>query len=168
MRTRGEFARQMARKYLRQHRVMSPPVPVEYMLVAEGFAVELADYEDATAGEAWWEEGVGHVAVNRQLRPGRLRFTLAHEFGHLALRHHERRFGDLARNLPRFRDPDDLAWEPPDLVEVEANQFAAELLMPAAMFRRDWERNPSPGRLAARYEVSIEAVRWRIVAVCSG
>ena len=40
--------------------------------------------------------------------------------------------------------------------------------MPAAMFRRDWEKNSNPGRLAARYEVSVEAARWRIVAVCSG
>ena len=158
----------MARKYLRQYRVTAPPVPVEYMLIAEEVAIELADYEDAVARKAWWEAGVGHVAVNRQLRPGRLRFTLAHEFDHLALRHHERRFSDLARALTRFCDPEELAWDPPDPVEVEANQFAAELLMPAAMFRRDWERNPSPGRLAARYEVSVEAARWRIVTVCSG
>src|SRR5262245_5154712 len=138
MRSQGGFAQQMARKYLRQHHVTVPPVPVEYMLVVEEVAVELADYEDETAGEAWWEDGVGHVAVNRLLRPGRLRFTLAHEFGHLALRHHNRRFGDLSRDLTRFRDPEGLAWDPGDPIEVEANQFAAELLMPAAMFRRDW------------------------------
>jgi Zn-dependent peptidase ImmA (M78 family) len=162
MEARLDFARRMAHKYLRKHQVAAPPVPVEYLLVQEGILVEVLTYPDDTAGESWWEDGIGHIAVNRALQPGRLRFTLAHEFGHLVLRHHERRFTDLSAVRQSLRDPEEMAWEPVDPVEVEANAFAAELLMPVTLFHADWKRNPSIGRLARRYEVSVEAVAWRI------
>jgi Zn-dependent peptidase ImmA (M78 family) len=158
------FARTMARKYLKKHGVLQPPVPVEFMLFTEEIRVEKVLYPDATAGEAWWEEGTGHIAVSRDLPPGRLRFTLAHEFAHLALRHHDRRFGDLSDIERRLRDPDELEWDPVDPVEVEANQFAAELLMPPAFFLRD-RRRSGIRRLAALYEVSEEAVRWRLAGL---
>src|SRR5206468_12398306 len=112
--------------------------------------------------------GIAHIAVSRHHPRVRQRFTLAHEFGHLVMRHHEHPVRDLSFLNQRHRDPEVIAWEPADPMEVEANQFAAELLMPAALFRKDWEKNSNPGRLAARYEVSVEAARWRIVAVCSG
>lgn len=158
---RLEFARSMARKYLRRHRVNAPPVPVEYILVAEGFQVRLVDYPDDTLGESWWEEDIGHVAVSRKLAPGRLRFTLGHELGHLVLGHHERRFSDGPLTAPAIRELDGTVWEPPDPLEVEANHFAAELLLPLGLFLRDWQRSPNAGKLAARYEVSHEAVWWR-------
>lgn len=152
----------MARKYLRQHRVTAPPVPVEYLLVAEGVEVHLVEYEDDTAGEAWWEGEVGHVAVARKLALPRLRFTLAHEWGHLVLRHHQRRFEgrvDLSRPL---RDQDIPDLEPADPLEMEANQFAAELLMPATLFAAEWKRRPVPALLAQRFEVSHRAVQLRL------
>jgi Zn-dependent peptidase ImmA (M78 family) len=158
---RVEFAQRMARRFLKRHRVLAPPVPVEFILFSEGVQVAVLTYPDETAGESWWEGEVAHLAVNRALPDGRRRFTLAHEWGHLVLRHHQRRFEDLAAPLPRFRHAAEANWALTDPVEVEANQFAAELLMPLALFRRDWERNPNPHRLAQRYEVSHEALRWR-------
>jgi Zn-dependent peptidase ImmA (M78 family) len=156
------FAQDMARKYLRQHRVTAPPVPVEYLLVVEGVEVHLVEYEDDTAGEAWWEGETGHVAVARKLALPRLRFTLAHEWGHLVLRHHQRRFEghvDLSRPL---RDQDTPDLEPADPLEIEANQFAAELLMPAALFAAEWKRRPVPALIAQRFEVSHQAVQLRL------
>ena len=162
MRPRFELARRVARKYLRAHQVDAPPVPVEYILVAEGFHVEAVVYPDDTAGESWWEGETGHLCVNRTLPPGRLRFTLAHEFGHLALRHHQLRF----ETAPALRSPSShLEPAVPDLldpVEVEANVFAAELLLPLGWFNRDWKRKPDPRWIAQRYEVSVEAVRQRL------
>lgn len=158
MQPRFEFARKMARKYLRKHRVVEPPVPVEFILVAEEVRVEALVYPDATAGESWWEAGVGHVAANRTMPRGRLRFTLAHEFGHLVLLHHPMRFETA--DLGRMRDLEGVAALDP--LEVEANAFAAELLLPGAMFKRDWERRPNERWIAARYEVSVEAVRQRL------
>ena len=164
-RARTGFARDLARKYLRQHRITEAPVPVEYLLVAEGVSVHLVEYEGDTSGEAWWEGEVGHVAVAKSLARPRLRFTLAHEFGHLALRHHQRRFGDLSSIDQVLRDPKSLAWEGSDPVEIEANAFAAELLLPTGLFVPAWKSTPVVGRLASRFEVSREAVQWRIKAL---
>lgn len=164
MEPRLSFARAVARKYLRKHRVLEPPVPVEYILVAEGFQVELLPYPDDTAGESWWDEGVGHVAVNPVLPAGRLRFTLAHELGHLSLRHHQQRLESFAR----LRESYDVAAEPPeslDPIEREADVFAAELLMPLSLFHRDWERMRRIERLAERYEVSHTAAQRRVRAL---
>lgn len=160
-RPRLRFAGELARSYLRKYAVGAPPTPVEYLLVAEGIVVELVEYTDDTSGECWWDGDTGHVAVARGLAMPRLRFTLAHELGHLALRHHERRFGDLSDVDRVLRDTGPGFWTTDDLLELEANRFAAELLMPAGMFSAAWHRAPYSRRLAEQFEVSLEAVQRR-------
>jgi Zn-dependent peptidase ImmA (M78 family) len=162
MRARFEFARRMARKYLKKHRIRCPPVPVEYILVAEAISVSLVDYEDDTSGESWWEGELACIAVNGAQPRARLRFTLAHEFGHLALRHHEHRVRGLLLETMRLSDVGDPSSEVDDAIELEANRFAAELLMPGEMVRADLNRGAGAWRLAERYEVSQEAVRRRL------
>lgn len=161
-RPRLRFAGELARSYLRKYAVTEPPTPVEYMLVAEGVLVELVEYADETAGECWWEGDIGHVAAARGLSAPRLRFTLAHELGHLALRHHQRRFGDLSDIRDVLRDAEPGFWTTHDLLELEANRFATELLMPGGLFSAEWSHNRQAWRLAARFEVSVQAVRRRI------
>lgn len=161
-RPRLRFAGELARSYLRKYSVVEPPTPVEYMLVAEGVVVELVEYADETAGECWWDGDTGHVAAARGLSAPRMRFTLAHELGHLALRHHQRRFGDLSDVHIVLRDSEPGFWTTGDLLELEANRFAAELLMPAGIFSAEWSRGRYAKRLAARFEVSVQAVQRRI------
>jgi Zn-dependent peptidase ImmA (M78 family) len=162
MEPRIGFAREMARKYLKKHRITAPPVPVEAIIAAEGIHLQTMAYPDGTAGESWREHGVGFIAVSTYLRANRRRFTLAHEFGHLVLRHHENRFRDISYVDQPMRDPEEDVWEPSDPLEVEANQFAAELLMPLSLFKKEWQANPDAKLLAARYQVSQEAAWWRI------
>ena len=57
MTPRFDFARRMARQYLRKYRVTAPPVEVELILFEEEVRVETIAYPDETAGESWWEEG---------------------------------------------------------------------------------------------------------------
>lgn len=163
-RMRRSFAQNLAHKYLRRHRITAPPVPVEYLLVAEGVEVHLVEYADQTIGEAWWEGQIGHVAVARELARPRLRFTLAHEWGHLVLRHHQRRFEGVDLRQP-LRDADSLGREPVDHLELEANQFAAELLMPAGMFAAEWNRRPVAALIAQRFEVSHQAAQLRAASL---
>ena len=62
--------------------------------------------------------------------PGRIRFVLAHEFGHY-LRHRQ----ELDRFFCTQRDV--TQWDPVDAArETDANQFASYLLMPLDDFRR--------------------------------
>jgi Zn-dependent peptidase ImmA (M78 family) len=161
------FARQMARKCLKKQGVTAPPVPVEEIIRAEGFHLKLVEYPDDTSGESWWKEGVGYIEVNRRHHRNRQRFTMAHELGHLVMRHVRYRSEDLSvleRPPPgeEEEEGETIDLEARDPVEVEANQFAAELLMPRQLFKKDLEAGMAAPGLAQRYQVSEEAVWWRI------
>jgi Zn-dependent peptidase ImmA (M78 family) len=161
MEPRIGFSREMARKLLKKYRIAAPPVPVEEIITGEGILLQTLRYPDDTAGESWWEGSVGYIGVARHLRANRRRFTLAHELGHLVMRHHQYRLQNAPEVDGRLRDGDEV-WEPRDPIEVEANQFAAELLMPLALFKKEWQKNPDAEALALRYQVSREAAWWRI------
>ena len=88
---------------------------------------------------------VGEIWVNaaeaRQWPPRR-RFTIGHELGHWIL--HQREQTSLFCRHGQVDDGagDDGQHKRPELplIEEEANHFAAALLMPAAMVRREYER----------------------------
>jgi Zn-dependent peptidase ImmA (M78 family) len=67
------------------------------------------------------EDGESFIAVNADHWPGRQRFTLAHELGHLSMDHTE-----------GVDWTSDLFGASRDQQETEANYFAAELLAPRA------------------------------------
>lgn len=75
----------------------------------------------------------------------RKRFSVAHELGHLYLGH------------LHGHSSDDLDTENFD--EIEANAFAAHLLMPPNLVRKDIKSGQKdPGQLAKKYNVSIDAM----------
>lgn len=92
---------------------------------------------------------------------GQRRFTIAHELGHFAIPTHEGRGLCLERHILRPRSD--------KAEEREANQFAAELLMPRGLFLRHMgDADPSFRNvkgLAApdRFDVSVTACALRLV-----
>lgn len=92
--------------------------------------------------------------------PQRQRFTAAHELGHVLLGHHDTLHVDLDRS-DGF--PPDYNWRQ----ERSANDFAAALLMPAPLVRRDVETTlGAPAReLAHKYEVSEQAMSIRLTTL---
>lgn len=64
---------------------------------------------------------------------------------------------------------DSLSSMATDKQEIEANQFAASLLMPVGFIRKDISRQTRQtesvlvARLAKKYEVSEQAMRYRLV-----
>jgi Zn-dependent peptidase ImmA (M78 family) len=103
------------------------------------------------------------IAINRYENIGRQRFSLAHELAHL-LFHREltlkqiendskHRFGEA---IKLFRSKDDYRLE-----EMEANSFAAELLMPSDEFRKVWEAMNSIRDISQHFNVSLYAVEFR-------
>ena len=93
--------------------------------------------------------GRGVLLVNSSLPQGRARFSIAHELGHLLLRHNP-----LGR-IGEPRDPDQ---------ERQADRFASELLMPESLLREDCEKLPFEV-LCRRYRVSRQAMRIRLESV---
>lgn len=72
------------------------------------------------------------IRVNDTHPPVRQRFTIAHELGHLLLHGYTAPHADRS-----FRFRDTRSSEGSALEEVEANQFAAELLMPRALLLKE-------------------------------
>jgi Zn-dependent peptidase ImmA (M78 family) len=103
-----------------------------------------------------------YIGVNSLQSRNRRRFTIAHELGHFVL--HEGIYVDKDFRI-NWRDGNSSKAANPD--EMEANRFAAELLMPTDLLVRDIEslRRVDPAALeslARRYRVSSHAMRIRL------
>ena len=112
--------------------------------------------EHGLAGLYQLREGVPVILVNSSTHPLRARFTLAHEHGHHRLGH--------GAAVDRVVDP-----RSRDRREVEANQFAAELLLPRLGLESWLQSCGDPRvdlevvvRLANHYAVSCEVALHRL------
>lgn len=148
-----------------------PPVDVEAVAQRLGLQLVRRDMEDATSGMLVRGPRYSTIAVNAGHHPRRQRFTIAHEIGHFQLhwKSTETHFIDYV--VRDFRD--DRSSTATDKREIEANQFAASLLMPREFLRKDLRgQGKLPGfdvdeglivKLARRYEVSQQAMIFRLI-----
>jgi hypothetical protein len=157
----------------------SLPVPVEEMADScYGLLIRDVDDMQESPGCPQLEPGQslsgllltdrGEIWVNaaeaRQW-PGRRRFTISHELGHWVMH----RVGDrsmFCRSTtvqPEERS-EQAGYEIPD-IEEEASVFAAALLMPAELIRREYERDPDFDRLCQLFNCSGAAMGRRLHAV---
>lgn len=136
-----------------QEVIVAPPVPIEEILECHlRLSCEVADLRNELGhadvlGGIWF--GKRLIKFDRTLDPalnlsmlGRYRFTLAHEVGHWRL-HRQHLMNDPAA-APLFEHDCDAAFvnrssaNPPE--EIQANAFAANVLMPRRMIREAWQR----------------------------
>ncbi len=89
----------------------------------------------------------------------RFRFTVAREIGHWVCHCLEGRARELA---PSYCRPVDLTEAADRTLEREANVFAAELLMPEPAVRAAWVELGEVEAWAARFDVSLTAMHWRL------
>lgn len=107
--------------------IRRPPVPVER--IANQLDVEVVEQplDDDVSGMIYRRHPRPLILVNSKQHEHRKRFSIAHELGHHILHQDDRIFVDS-----RMRR-DSVSALGIDLKEIDANQFAASLLMP-----RDW------------------------------
>jgi Zn-dependent peptidase ImmA (M78 family) len=156
--------RQRVEALLSRSGVRKPPVPVEEIAVNLGLEVRYAPFDGDLSGALVRSRGETYIGVNSSDHPNRQRFTIAHELGHFLLHkgislHVDK---DFRVNL---RDGDSSAGVNPE--EMEANRFAAELLMPTRFVVRDVEELRAVNQaaldaLARRYKVSPHAMKIRL------
>lgn len=115
------------------------------------------------------KDGIPIIGVNALHHPHRQRFTIAHELGHYMLHrnllsnevHVDKQFKILMRNSKSSTGT--------DAMEVEANKFAAELLLPEFLIEDvlahstfDIDDRAPLDELAKNFRVSKEMLEYRI------
>ena len=156
------FARTLARRSLKELGLTAPPVPIEEVLRYYGLTLAREMHDRAWSGTLRGDR----VVVNGSHPVARQRFTAAHELGHVRLGHSslEPSCLDLEPDggLPKRLMPADVAHavflERSKVQEIEANEFAAELLAPRAWVKERWRALHSAERLAELFGLSRQAM----------
>jgi Zn-dependent peptidase ImmA (M78 family) len=163
----GPYAK--ARALLARLNIQSIPTPVEKVAKQLGVLVRFSPFDDELSGMVYIKDGVPIIGVNSLHHPNRQRFTIAHELGHFELHrdmitssvHVDKTFPALMRDMK--------AATGTERIEIEANQFAAELLMPKARLDEvlegkqfDIDDDGPIEDLAKKFKVSKQALEYRI------
>ena len=167
-----KHARAAARKVLQRHNIERAPVPIERIIKSKSIVLDYAPLDEDLSGMAFIKDGVSIIGLNALHHPNRQRFSAAHEFGHHIL--HERRLhGEIhvSKGLRVLRR-DPTSSQGTDPVEIEANAFAAELLMPHDHLLEacgeeglDMDDEVQVERLAKKFRVSVAAMKYRLASL---
>ena len=157
------------REILEESQVTAPPVPVERIARKLSAHLRFSPLDKELSGMVFVKDDTPIIGVNALHHPNRQRFTIAHECGHLVLHraqvtkevHVDKAFPMLMR--------DAVSAASVDPMEIEANLFAAELLMPAFLLSEylgdtafDIDDDATVTELARRFRVSVSAMRFRL------
>jgi Zn-dependent peptidase ImmA (M78 family) len=150
---------------LKDSGVSKAPVPIDRIARQLNITVKFSPTREDVSGALVVKGGAAFIAVNGAHHENRQRFTIAHEIGHYYLHdtgertHFDEDFRVYGRNKnsSQANDPQ----------EIEANQFAAELLMPQKFLLVDFsgnrgERVEIVAKLARKYKVSPQAMEYRL------
>lgn len=171
MTVRRRHVRGVVERLVKVYEISSVPVPIERIAQELGVEVRRAHGPDEISGYFMREPGTGRavIGINTAHHAVRQRFTLAHELGHFLL--HDLR--EIHVDKVRYRNS--LSSEGIDAEEIEANEFAAQLLMPERLIRQDLESFTMPSlfeddalapmleEVASKYQVSRAALGFRII-----
>lgn len=169
MRANPERAREKARDIVREFGVKAAPVPVERIIKARNIVLQYAPLEEDLSGMAYIKDGVGIIGINALHHPNRQRFSAAHELAHHVLHAEEIKKAVHVDKGFRVLFRDDVSSQGIDPLEVDANAFASELLMPHDLLKialgasgLDIEDDQGVEALARRFKVSTAAMRFRL------
>ena len=166
---RREAIRAEARSLVAAHGVIAAPVPVDRIAKAMGISVRYTPLEDELSGMAFVKDGVRVIAVNALHHPNRQRFTIAHEMAHHVLHVLMLDTGVHVDKVILRRDM--LSATGTDDLEVEANTFASELLMPRDLLAPvidqfvDLNDEAQLSAVAKRFRVSAAALQFRLASL---
>ncbi len=163
-------AQREATKLLESLNIRTPPVDVNGIAASVGLTIVYEDFTDDISGLLITRDSTGVIGVHSKHALVRQRFTIAHEIGHFVLRHHsesgEHVHVDEGWKVSARNERSAKGFDPN---EIEANRFAAYLLMPesllkarVAAFRRKSLSESDVLRLAQEFKVSEQAMTLRL------
>lgn len=155
-------ARELRQQHLRG--VVKPPVPVQDLAETLGIKVVSTPLESGVSGALIKDGENWFIVVNSNHHTNRQRFTIAHEIAHFHLEHAREEHVDREFTVLMRDENSAMATDPK---EIEANRFAAELLMPEEMIIGDFVKigridDEIVSRLALKYQVSKLAFEHRL------
>lgn len=164
--------RDAAEKVVRDFGVKSAPVPVDRIAKSLGAILRFSPLDEELSGMIHIKDNVPIIGVNSLHHPHRQRFTIAHEIGHLVLHKHlitesvhvDKAFPVLMRGVTSALGT--------DAVEIEANAFASQLLIPQLLLDQvklagsfDIDDDSPMEELAKKFRVSRKVVEFRLAAI---
>jgi Zn-dependent peptidase ImmA (M78 family) len=157
-----------ALELLKRHGIVKPPVPVEDLARDEGIQVVRTQASGTESGFILRDGRRIVIGINSRNSRKRQRFTIAHELGHWQL--HDGQL--IVDHTIRINKRDEVSSAAKDYEEIQANAFAAALLMPEEMIQAAVEREVGLGinsrddliqALANEFDVSSEAMGFRLI-----
>ena len=169
----GSKVKRIVNDLLLQFDISSVPVDVEAIASRLGAIIRREDFDEDLSGFALQKNGSQYIGINSTEGHERQRFTLAHELGHLLLHKEDKVSYDAGVGLMLLREAHSVRGS--DIKEVEANRFAAELLMPETHIRNDLSMHGDIDlmsesqrskdfitKMASKYDVSFQAMQIRL------
>lgn len=144
------------------------PVPIVTIATELGIDVyETDEFKDDLSGSIKKEGDRFIISVNKNQPPYRKRFTIGHEIGHF-LKHQDKidinieHVDAVKQPAPELHREDGVALTNDEKkIEREANEIAADLLMPREAFLREWEKATDVAEVAKKFDVSVSAATVR-------
>lgn len=153
----------MVLRLLTQHDQTKPPVRIERIARELGVELRSGDLDDVS-GVLVRQGESAIIGMNSTQSPQRQRFTIAHELGHFLL--HEGITNHVDRSYRvNFRSAE--SSQATNVEEIEANYFAASILMPQHMLdavsaEEALDNDNMVGMLAKQFQVSRLAMSLRL------
>jgi Zn-dependent peptidase ImmA (M78 family) len=159
----------IAAYYVNEYCSQSTMVEPQVIAKELGLGISMNDYKQAFDGLLENKGSKFHIYLNIKngghLYHPRVRFSLAHELGHFLIDEHY----NLLRDESVGPQPSFLNYNMDNRLEVEADYFAACLLMPESRIRKDLERQKFNfaviDEISKKYNVSSTAALLRFVAI---
>jgi len=171
---RGE-CENAAKDVLERHGIENWPVKVDRIAKREGIKLRYSALDDELSGMAFYKDDIAVIGVNARHHVHRQRFTIAHEIGHFMLHDDVLRKGMHVDKVITMLNRDPASSTGTVNLEIEANQFAAELLMPRDLILKymedegwDYGRIPDDEAvevMARAFKVSATAMTYRIAKI---
>jgi len=117
-----------------KHKALESPIKIEKIAINEGFTLIYKE-SDNLFGFLHLENDKKIIAYSSRPENVRTRFTIAHELGHYFLHLAKINLPHLDKSLVTLRDKS--LNEDKEIMEIEANRFATEILMPETLIEKE-------------------------------
>ena len=155
---RSRAAREKAQAIIQMYNIAEPPIDINYIARKLGFEVLPFDFPETISAVIKIKDLKKIIGVNKKHALTRQRFSIAHELGHYLSGHEDHDSENT------FIDREKKYLNRSHRMEEEADEFAAELLMPEGMLKKDFtngEKNAAT--LSFKYQVSEQAMLIQLV-----